>query len=226
MSHELRTPLNGIIGYSEHLQGELKDPELQWASKVIHDSSTHLLTLVNSILDLTKIEAGKIELFPRSVALRPLVEDVCNWHRSRLGDHDMSLTLEWDEALPEHCQLDPVRLKQVLSNLLDNAIKFTPHEGHIKVRGSLNQGRQNLRFEVMDTGEGIAEDMQPLVFEKFWQQEAFITRRSAGTGLGLTLCKRLVELMGGQIGFHSRPQHGSTFYFTLPCKPMSGPPSP
>jgi signal transduction histidine kinase len=219
MSHELRTPLNGIIGYSEHLQSELQEPELQWASKVIHDSSTHLLTLVNSILDLTKIEAGKIELAPQQVTLKPLVEDVCNWHRSRLGDHDITLTLEWDNALPDQCLLDPVRLKQVLSNLLDNAIKFTPTEGHITVRVSARQAPQTLHFEVIDTGEGIAEDMQPLVFEKFWQQEAFITRRSAGTGLGLTLCKRLVERMGGKIGFHSRPQHGSTFYFTLPCKP-------
>ena len=221
MSHELRTPLNGIIGYSEHLQSELKDAELQWASKVIHDSSTHLLTLVNSILDLTKIEAGKIDLLPRQVALRPLVEDVCNWHRSRLGDHAISLNLEWDPALPDVCLLDPVRLKQVLSNLLDNAIKFTPAEGRITVRVSARQAQQSLHFEVIDTGEGIAEDMQPLVFEKFWQQEAFITRRSAGTGLGLTLCKRLVELMGGQIGFHSRPHHGSTFYFTLPCRQAS-----
>jgi signal transduction histidine kinase len=226
MSHELRTPLNGIIGYSEHLQTELQDPELQWASKVIHDSSTHLLTLVNSILDLTKIEAGKIELETQSVLLRPLVEDVCNWHRSRLGDHEKSLTLEWDTQLSERCQLDPVRLKQVLSNLLDNAIKFTPPEGSITVRVNLQDAPQCLRFEVCDTGEGIAEDMQPLVFEKFWQQEAFITRRSAGTGLGLTLCKRLVELMGGQIGFHSRPRHGSTFYFTLPCKPVDLPPAP
>jgi signal transduction histidine kinase len=221
MSHELRTPLNGIIGYSEHLQSELQDPELQWASKVIHDSSTHLLTLVNSILDLTKIEAGKIELTPQHVALRPLVEGVCNWHRSRLGDHDITLTLEWDPALPERCLLDPVRLKQVLSNLLDNAIKFTPAAGRISVRVSSSPASQGLHFEVSDTGEGIAEDMQPLVFEKFWQQEAFMTRRSAGTGLGLTLCKRLVERMGGQIGFHSRPQHGSTFYFTLPCQPAS-----
>ena len=221
MSHELRTPLNGIIGYSEHLQSELQDPELQWASKVIHDSSTHLLTLVNSILDLTKIEAGKIELSPQHVALRPLVEGVCNWHRSRLGDHDITLTLEWDPALPERCLLDPVRLKQVLSNLLDNAIKFTPAAGRITVRVSSSPASQGLHFEVTDTGEGIAEDMQPLVFEKFWQQEAFMTRRSAGTGLGLTLCKRLVERMGGQIGFHSRPQHGSTFFFTLPCQPAS-----
>ena len=218
MSHELRTPLNGIIGYSEHLQSELQEAELQWASKVIHDSSTHLLTLVNSILDLTKIEAGKIELAPRAVTLRPLVEEVCDWHRSRLEDHDLTLRLEWDDALPEICTLDPVRLKQVLSNLLDNAIKFTPAQGRITVRVSARQAPQSLHFEVSDTGEGIAEDMQPLVFEKFWQQEAFITRRSAGTGLGLTLCKRLVELMGGQIGFHSRPQHGSTFHFTLPCK--------
>lgn len=226
MSHELRTPLNGIIGYSEYLQSELHDPELQWASQVIHDSSTHLLTLVNSILDLTKIEAGKIELTPQRVALQPLVEDVCNWHRSRLGDHAITLSLSWDPALPTHCHLDPVRLKQVLSNLLDNAIKFTPHEGSITVRVSLGTAVQNLRFEVTDTGEGIAEDMQALVFEKFWQQEAFITRSSAGTGLGLTLCKRLVELMGGQIGFHSRPREGSTFYFTLPCKPSGTPHTP
>jgi signal transduction histidine kinase len=218
MSHELRTPLNGIIGYSEHLQTELQDPELQWASKVIHDSSTHLLTLVNSILDLTKIEAGKIELSPRRVALRPLVEEVCNWHRSRLGDHDAALVLEWDDTVPEHCLLDAVRIKQVLSNLLDNAIKFTPEGGRITVRVHRGSVAGQLHFEVSDTGEGIAEDMQPLVFEKFWQQEAFITRRSAGTGLGLTLCKRLVELMGGQIGFHSRPKVGSTFFFTLPCK--------
>jgi two-component system sensor histidine kinase BarA len=219
MSHELRTPLNGIIGYSEHLQTELQDPELQWASQVIHDSSTHLLTLVNSILDLTKIEAGKIEFSPRLVQLRPLVQEVCDWHRSRLGDHDISLQLEWDNAVPELCHLDPVRLKQILSNLLDNAIKFTPAEGSITVRVSRRQAPPHLHFEVVDTGEGIAEDMQSMVFEKFWQQEAFITRRSAGTGLGLTLCKRLVELMGGQIGFHSRPNQGSTFYFTLPCKP-------
>jgi len=218
MSHELRTPLNGIIGYSEHLQTELHEPELQWASKVIHDSSVHLLTLVNSILDLTKIEAGKIELTPQNILLRPLVEDVCNWHRSRLGDHDLTLTLEWDEGLPLQCLFDPVRLKQILSNLLDNAIKFTPAQGQITVRVSCHSAPTHIRFEVIDTGEGIAEDMHSLVFEKFWQQEAFMTRRSGGTGLGLTLCKRLVELMGGQIGFHSQPQQGSTFYFTLPCK--------
>ena len=221
MSHELRTPLNGIIGYSEHLQAELQDPELQWASKVIHDSSTHLLTLVNDILDLTKIEAGKVELSPQRVALRPLVEEVCNWHRSRLSDPDTTLTLDWDASLPEHCTLDPLRLKQVLSNLLDNAIKFTPPDGRITVRVRANPSSCHLRFEVSDTGEGIAEDMQALVFEKFWQQEAFITRRSAGTGLGLTLCKRLVGLMGGEIGFHSQQHHGSTFFFTLPC-PQNG----
>ncbi len=219
MSHELRTPLNGIIGYSEHIQSEAQDPELQWASRVIHDSSTHLLSLVNSILDLTKIEAGKMTLDLQASPVRALVDEVCDWHRSRLGASELTLSLVWDESIPQQLPLDPLRFKQVLSNLVDNAIKFTPDLGHITVRAQLNKKAQTVRFEVEDTGEGIPLDMQSHVFEKFWQNEDFITRRQGGTGLGLTLCKRLVELMGGHIGFESTPSQGSRFYFELPMQP-------
>ena len=218
MSHELRTPLNGIMGYSEHIQSEAQDPELQWASRVIHDSSTHLLSLVNSILDLTKIEAGKMTLDLEMTTLRPLVDEVCDWHRSRLGACDLTLNVLWSPSVPEQLRLDPVRFKQVLSNLVDNAIKFTPDQGKITVRALLDQEAKAVRFEIEDTGEGIPVDMQSHVFEKFWQQEDFITRRNSGTGLGLTLCKRLVELMGGRIGFRSTPGQGSCFYFQFPLK--------
>jgi two-component system sensor histidine kinase BarA len=222
MSHELRTPLNSIIGFSEVLQGidSLNDKQRRYASN-IQKSGRVLLEMINDILDLAKVEAGKMELRPVHFDLGRLVCAQVDMVRSLSEDKNISLTAEAEDDLPEAYQ-DQNKLGQVLNNLLSNAIKFTPEGGIITVRVS-RADDEHFMISVADTGVGIAEEDQSVIFEKFRQSKKVLdgdglTREYAGTGLGLSIVKELTKLLGGEIGFESELGHGSTFWVTMPWR--------
>jgi len=212
MSHELRTPLNGIMGYAELLRDGTSGENQEFAG-VILNSSEHLLELVNSILDLAKIESGKMELVPRPEALQPLLDKLVRHYQPPAAGKGLSLALELEPGLPEQFDCDATRLTQVLNNLLSNAIKFTDH-GRIDVRAG--RAGDRLEIRVADTGCGIPADMLPHVFERFRQVDGSLTRRHQGTGLGLALVQELVALMEGEVTVRSEPGQGSEFIVRLP----------
>ncbi len=220
MSHELRTPLNAIIGFSEVLGegifGELNEKQREYVDD-IRGSGHHLLSLINDILDLSKIEAGRLELHLAGFSLPDAVQNALVLMKERALRRGVNLHAELSPALGE-LLADERKLKQVLINLLSNAVKFTPEGGSVTVRGT--PAGCGVRMEVRDTGIGIPERDQTLIFEEFRQAEGEHTRRHEGTGLGLALSKRLVELHGGEIGVESEPGRGSTFFFTLPGEPV------
>ncbi len=213
MSHELRTPLNGIIGFAELLRDEAESEEARENAEIIERSSRHLLELVNSILDIAKIEAGEMVLSRQPVPLRMLASEVAAVHQGAAAAKGLGFAVEMAEDLPETVTADPTRLRQILHNLLNNAVKFTDAG---EVRLAIARQPAGLAFHIHDTGPGISEDMQDKVFEKFRQVDAFLTRSHGGTGLGLTLARHLVELMGGHMTLASVVGQGSTFSFTLP----------
>lgn len=213
MSHELRTPLNGIIGFAELLRDEAETEESRENAEIIERSSRHLLELVNSILDIAKIEAGEMVLSRQQVPLRKLATEVASVHQSTASAKGIAFAVDIADDLPDSVHADPTRLRQILHNLLNNAVKFTETG---EVRLELRHDDGGIAFRVHDTGPGIPADMQEKVFEKFRQVDAFLTRSHGGTGLGLTLARHLVELMGGSMGLRSTVGEGSTFYFTLP----------
>ena len=219
MSHELRTPLNAIIGFSEALVermfGELNAKQDEYL-KDIFASGRHLLSLINDILDLSKIEAGKMELELARFDLPAAIENALILVKGRAANHSIALGLEVDHRLREFVA-DERKLKQVLVNLLSNAVKFTPEGGRVEVRAaSANRG---VEISVSDTGIGIAAEDHELIFEEFRQVGSDYARKREGTGLGLSLTKRLVELHGGRIWVKSEVGKGSTFSFTLPERP-------
>jgi signal transduction histidine kinase len=216
MSHELRTPLNAIIGFSEVLSekmfGEVNDKQLEYLLD-IHSSGHHLLSLINDILDLSKIEAGRMELDLASVNLPMLLDNCATLVRERASRQGLALALEIEDGL-EDWVADIRKLKQVVINLLANAAKFTPAGGRVTLRA--RRLGAAVEIAVIDTGVGIAADQQALVFEEFRQAGGDYLRKSEGTGLGLSLARRFVELHGGSIRVESLPGRGSTFAFILP----------
>ncbi len=216
MSHELRTPLNAIIGFSEVLAdkmfGEVNDKQLQYL-KTIHASGHHLLSLINDILDLSKIEAGRMELELSSFNLGAALDNALTLIRERAGRHGVALELQCSPELREWTA-DERKFKQVMLNLLSNAVKFTPQGGKITVKASRASG--GIEVSVSDTGVGIAKQDQELVFEEFRQAGRDRLKKAEGTGLGLALTRKFVELHGGKITLESEPGKGSTFTFTLP----------
>jgi signal transduction histidine kinase len=219
MSHELRTPLNAIIGFSEVLMermfGEVNEKQADYL-KDIHESGKHLLSLINDILDLSKIEAGRMDLELSSFHLPTALSNAMTLVRERAQRHGITLGLEVDKRLGEF-QADERKFKQIVLNLLSNAVKFTPDGGRVDVKAKLDT--TNIEVAVRDTGIGIAPEDQGLVFEEFRQVGRDYTRKAEGTGLGLALTKRFVELHGGEIRLESAPGKGSTFTFTLPVRP-------
>jgi signal transduction histidine kinase len=219
MSHELRTPLNAIIGFSEVLLdrmfGEVNDKQADYL-KDIHESGRHLLSLINDILDLSKIEAGRMDLELSSFDLPAAISNAMTLVRERAQRHGIALGIEVDQRLGEF-QADERKFKQIVLNLLSNAVKFTPDGGRVDVRAKLDTTQ--VEIAVKDTGIGIAADDQQAVFEEFKQVGKDYTRKAEGTGLGLALTKRFVELHGGEIRLESAPGKGSTFTFTLPVRP-------
>ena len=218
MSHELRTPLNAIIGFSEVLGermfGELNEKQAEYL-KDIHASGTHLLSLINDILDLSKIEAGRMELELTDFDLPQAVDNALTLVRERAGRRGIALHTNVDERLGE-IQADERKIRQVVLNLLSNAIKFTPEGGRIEVGAVPKDGF--VEVSVSDTGVGIAPEDQEAVFEEF-RQVGTSAAKQEGTGLGLALCRKFVELHGGRIWVKSQVGAGSTFTFTIPVRP-------
>jgi two-component system, sensor histidine kinase and response regulator len=217
MSHEIRTPLNGVIGMAELLtrRGGLSDQQLR-SAQVIKSSADALLSLINDVLDFSKIEAGKMELSCVDFDLRDAVEDVVEMLAPRAAGKSLEFACHLDGDLPVRVHGDPDRLRQVLINLVNNAIKFTD-SGSVLVRvrrAGPGAAQAHLRFEVIDTGVGVPPDRRDRLFRSFSQVDASTTRRYGGTGLGLAIARQLVELMGGQIGVESEVGRGSTFWFT------------
>jgi len=217
MSHELRTPLNTIIGFSEVLAdrmfGELNEKQEEY-SKDIHASGQHLLSLINDILDLSKIEAGRMELELTEFDLPAALDNALMLIRERAGRRSIALHTEIDTRLGQ-IQADERKVRQVVLNLLSNAIKFTPEGGRIEVGATPKDGF--VEIAVSDTGIGIAPEDQEKVFEEF-RQVGTAAKKIEGTGLGLTLCRKFVELHGGKIWVKSQLGEGSTFTFTIPVR--------
>ena len=217
MSHELRTPLNAVIGFSEvliqRMFGALNDKQDEYL-KDIYASGQHLLSLINDILDLSKIEAGRMELVPAPFHLPTALENAVTLVRERAARHGIALELDVDPGLGELVG-DERKVKQVLLNLLSNAVKFTPEGGRISLKASRRDGA--VEISVTDSGIGIAPEDQAAIFEEFRQVGGDETRKQEGTGLGLTLAKKFVELHGGRIWVESDLGLGSTFTFTLPA---------
>jgi signal transduction histidine kinase len=219
MSHELRTPLNAIIGFSEVLQermfGELNAKQAEYVADIVA-SGRHLLALINDILDLSKVEAGHMELQLTSFSLPAALENALTLIRERAGRHGIALELEVEDGLSE-VVADERKIKQVLLNLLSNAVKFTPEGGRVGVHAALAGGM--VEVSVRDTGIGIAPEDREAIFEEFRQVGGDEARKREGTGLGLALARRFVELHGGKIWVESEVGQGSTFTFTLPVRP-------
>lgn len=229
MSHEIRTPMNAVIGYSDLLSNTVKDPQQRNYLNAIRAGSRSLLMLINDILDLSRIEAGKMRLDYSAVSMRRLLSDVRHIFDLRATEQGISLEVSVDSRMPAAMRLDETRLRQVLFNLVGNAIKFT-HEGGVTVRATAtplgSDGdsakatermlRSQLVVTVKDTGIGIPEDQHQQIFDAFEQQEGQSSRRYGGTGLGLAISRKLVRMMGGELEVESEPGMGSTFTVRLP----------
>jgi signal transduction histidine kinase/CheY-like chemotaxis protein len=225
MSHEIRTPMNGVLGLLEMLQHTPLDGEQRELTKFARESASSLLKIIDDILDFSKIEAGRIEIECTPVSPAALVEGVVEALAAQAHAKGLRLTTAVDPTVPRFVESDPVRLRQILFNLVGNAIKFT-ERGDVGVAVSCRAGKPGdltLRVEVRDTGIGVAPDVRARLFQPFVQADGSTTRRFGGTGLGLSISKQLVERMGGQIDVDSTPGSGSTFWFTVDVGPSSMP---
>ena len=210
MSHEIRSPLTGIMGYADILLTRLKDPLDIRCLKTIKESGEHLIEILNDILDLSKIEGGKLALNIESISPHAVLGEIHGLMDVRAREKNLPLVLRYDSVLPASIRTDRIRLRQILFNLVSNAIKFT-ETGRVEIVARFNKAESLLQIEVVDTGIGIAPEHQRHLFEPFTQADNTSTRLYGGTGLGLTITKRLVEMLGGSISFESEVGKGSTF---------------
>lgn len=228
MSHEIRTPMNGIIGMTELiLQTPLAAKQKHYAETVLH-SAESLLTLINDILDLSKVESGKMELEPIIFDMLKLSREVVDLFSLKAQEKAITLVLDYSPEAPRYVVGDQVRIRQILSNLISNAVKFT-RRGRVTLtvgperNGSTEGNAAEFLIKVSDTGIGISQEAQKKIFEKFTQADASTTRKYGGTGLGLAICKQLVAMMGGEIGLTSQIDNGTTFWFTLKLRRAAAP---
>lgn len=219
MSHEIRTPLNGIVGFTELLKDTgLGEEQIEFV-EIIEKSSENLLEIINNILDLSKIESNKLEI--EDIAFNPAVEfeSAVDVYAVRASEKHIDLGCYIDPALEFPIKGDPTKIKEVIINLLSNAVKFTSSSGAINVDirkvDSGQEGITRIKFEVQDSGIGVTSEQKARIFDAFSQADTSITRKYGGTGLGLTISSRFIELMGGQLDLHSEPGEGTTFFFTL-----------
>jgi PAS domain S-box-containing protein len=224
MSHELRTPLNSVIGFSDFLLTSGNEPltaaQREYLTDILN-SGNHLLSLINDVLDLAKVESGKLDLNPVPFAIAQAVDEVCSSLRPQLLEHELELRTEIAPGI-DRVVLDVVRFKQILYNLLSNAVKFTPNGGHVEVTISPGPGSRFV-VSVRDTGIGIPSKDLARIFREFEQLDSGTARKYPGTGLGLPVTQKLVDLMGGSIRVHSEVGEGSTFTVRLPLIPAPEP---
>ena len=224
MSHEIRTPMNAILGFTDWLQRGLannKDEEQEYLS-TIHSSGQHLMELINDILDLSKIEAGKMEIVKEQRSPFKIVNDVTSVLRVRADDKGVALTTDFVGKIPQTIDTDDVRLRQVITNLVGNAIKFTA-EGEVKIVVQMveQEGRSQMEVAISDSGIGMTEEQLGKIFKPFVQADSSVTRKFGGTGLGLAISKRIVESLGGEIVVTSEENLGSTFTFRIEAGDVS-----
>ncbi len=221
MSHEIRTPMTAILGHAEILAGQLQEADDLQSLDAIRRNGRHLLELINDILDLSRIDAGKLEIVKVNVSPAVLLADIRSLMDVRAAEKRLSLEFRIDTKIPESIRTDEMRLRQILINLLGNAIKFTS-SGSVMVVVRFDESQRVLYFSIQDTGIGISTDVLPSLFDAFTQADSSQARRFEGTGLGLAISRRLAHALGGEIQAESKPGVGSTFTLLIPCEDANG----
>jgi len=224
MSHEIRTPLTAIIGFSESLLGSSQSmQERISAINTINSSGRHLLHVIDEILDLSKIESGKLDVEPLKVSPVKLLQEICPLMRMQAEGRGLEFGVRYHYPIPELVTTDPTRLKQILFNLVSNAIKFTEH-GHVRIEVRCDENREKLIFEVVDTGIGMTPEQQDRLFTAFSQADTSTTRKYGGTGLGLTLSRTFANILGGSLGMESHAGRGSRLRLAISTGPLGDTP--
>ena len=220
MSHEIRTPLNAINGFIDIIADEFDDEKLLSYISIIEKNSDTLLNIINDILDFNKIENGKLDIVKDYFELRNEIKYTTELFGAKASKKNISLSLNMHSDVPEICKTDSLRLKQILSNLFSNAIKFTHIGGKIELNLDVNKETKEIYFSMKDSGVGISKEYQKTIFEPFSQEDVTTTKEYGGTGLGLSICHKLVELLGGELKVKSEKNQGSEFYFHIPTPCM------
>lgn len=224
MSHEIRTPMNGILGLLDLARSTKHGSASAEHVEIMHSSARTLVAVLDDILDISKLEQGAIEIVAMPTDVNALCRDVLSLFQAKVENTDVSLELDYCEDLPHWIELDPTRVRQVLWNLVGNAVKFTETGSVTLIIDRDPDTAHRLRFSVRDTGIGMTETARSQIFQRFMQADVSTTRRYGGTGLGLSICRDLVALMQGDIGVDSERGQGSTFWFTLPIDELAGAP--
>lgn len=219
MSHHLRTPLNGVMGYAEYIYSSTREPMIQFTSKIILENSLLMLHLVNGLLDLSKIQEGSLDLSQSDFDIGDMVESVRALHQVRADELKINLHVSLAPNLPSQMKADPYRVRQVLNNLVDNALNYNRPQGRVTLSVTPSSNKHWVVFSVQDTGKGIPPEMQETIFKR--QQKSdnpFLLRPNEGAGLGLVLSHHLINLMGGKLDYSTKAGEGSMFFFTLPLQ--------